>query len=141
MGYSEWFKQHAQKHKNIVEKLRKRNLSKEQIVEYFDFESMKKEEEDFCPLYAKDKKCHNIDSLNCYMCACPNFRFDDDGVKKLEDKTLFSFCAINSKDGKAGVYGVKIHQNCSLCSVPHTKEYVLEHFEYEWTKMMQKCKL
>jgi len=141
MAYSDWFDKHSQKHKKIVEKLIEKAYSKEQIIDYFDFENMKKEEIDFCPLYAKDKKCHDMESLNCYLCACPNFRFKDEGIKKIESATQFSFCAINSKDGRQGVYGEKIHQDCSKCSVPHHREYVSKHFDLDWKKMMQKCSL
>ena len=141
MAYSDWFNKHSQKHKKIVEKLLEKSYSQEQIIDYFDFENMKNEEIDFCPLYAKDKKCHDMESLNCYLCACPNFRFKDEGIKKIESATQFSFCAIESKDGRQGVYGEKIHQDCSKCSVPHHKEYVSKHFDLDWKKMMQKCSL
>jgi hypothetical protein len=141
MGYTEWFNTHAQKHKNIVSKLQKKDFTKEEIIEYFDFENMKEHEIEFCPLYAKNKKCHEMESLNCYLCACPNFRFNDDGIKKIKEATQFSFCAIESKDGRQGVYGSKIHQDCSKCSVPHHKEYVLKHFDLDWKNMMLKCAL
>jgi hypothetical protein len=141
MAYGEWFKKHANKHEHIVKKLLAQNYTKEQIVEYFDFENMKKHERDFCPLYAKDKKCHEIDLLNCYLCACPNFRFNDEGLKQVDNATQFSFCAIDSKDGRQGVYGTKIHQDCSQCSVPHHKEYVMKHFNLDWKIAMDRCKL
>jgi len=139
MGYSEWFEKHAKKHKKIVEKLQERGLDKEKILEYFCYDNMVKEEVDFCPLYAKNKKCHDMEKLNCYMCACPNFRFNDEGIDTIEDKVRYSLCAIDSPDGKAGVYGKKIHQNCSGCQVPHHKKYIEEHFDLEWKNMMQKC--
>jgi len=141
MGYSEWMQKHAKKHKQIVEKLLREGYTQEAIIEYFDFENMKEKEIEFCPLYAKNKKCHDIESLNCYLCACPNFRFSDKGIKKIEDKTEFSYCAIESKDGRQGVYGEKIHQDCSKCQVPHTKEYVTKHFDLDWQKIMQDCEI
>jgi len=141
MGYSEWMQKHAKKHKQIVEKLLREGYTQEAIIEYFDFENMKEKEIEFCPLYAKDKKCHDIESLNCYLCACPNFRFSDKGIKKIEDKTQFSYCAIESKDGRQGIYGEKIHQDCSKCQVPHTKEYVTKHFDLDWQKIMQDCEI
>ncbi len=139
MGYSNWVSKHATKHKQIVQKLLAQNYTKEMIIEYFDFENMKAKESDFCPLYAKNKKCHEIESLNCYLCSCPNFRFNDDGIKNIEAKTQYSFCAIDSKDGKQGIYGEKIHQDCSRCSVPHHKEYVEKHFDLDWMKTMKQC--
>ena len=139
MSYGEWFEQHASKHKKIVDKLVAHGYTKEQIIDYFDFENMVKEEIDFCPLYKDNKKCHEMESLNCYLCACPNFRFDDEGIKKIDAKTQYSFCAIDSKDGKQGVYGDKIHQDCSKCTVPHHKEYVQNKFDIEWKKIMKSC--
>jgi len=141
MAYKEWYGKHAQKHKLIVKKLLEKDYTQVQILEYFDFENMKKEEFDFCPLYAKDKKCHNIEKLNCYLCACPNFRFNDKGITQVDNATQFSFCAIDSKDGRQGVYGEKIHQDCSKCSVPHHEEYVEKHFDLDWKVMMKKCTL
>lgn len=139
MSYKSWFDEHAAKHKTIVDKLFRKNYTKEQIVEYFEFENMVKNETDFCPLYKENKKCHDINSLNCYLCACPNFRFNDAGVEKMDNKTKYSFCSIDSKDGKAGIYGDKIHQDCSRCTIPHHKDYVLKHFDFDWGKVMQKC--
>jgi hypothetical protein len=141
MGYNKWLREHAQKHKKIVEKLLKKNLTQDGIIEYFDFENMKNKEVDFCPLYAKNKKCHDIEELNCYLCSCPNFRFSDSGIKKLDDKTQYSYCNINSKDGRQGVYGNKIHQDCSGCQVPHTKAYVAKHFDLDWSKIMSVCEV
>ena len=141
MGYAKWLREHAKKHKKIVEKLLSKGLTKSEIIEYFDFDNMKEKERDFCPLYAQNKKCHDIKSLNCYLCSCPNFRFRDEGIKKIEDKIQCSYCNINSEDGRQGIYGNKIHQDCSRCQVPHTKEYVAKHFDLEWTKIMSVCEI
>ncbi|HHB94141.1 MAG TPA: hypothetical protein ENK88_03260, partial [Campylobacterales bacterium] len=97
MSYSSWFQSHGEKHKKIIKKLS--NLNDQELIEYFRFENMVQNEPDFCPLYAKNKKCHDMENLNCYLCACPNFRFDDNGFEKIENRTLFSKCNINSKDG------------------------------------------
>lgn len=139
MSYTSWFKEHADKHKIIVTKLVAKDYTKEQIIDYFDFDNMVKEENDFCPLYKDNKKCHDIEKLNCYLCACPNFRFDDKGIKKVEENTQFSFCDIESKDGRQGIYGDKIHQDCSKCGVPHHRSYVEKHFDLEWTNVMKQC--
>lgn len=139
MSYTSWFNEHAQKHNIIVQKLLKNGLEKEQIIDYFDFENMVQKEPDFCPLYAENKKCHDMKKLNCYLCACPNFRFKDEGFEKLEEKTKYSFCDIDSKDGRVGVYGDSIHQDCSKCSVPHHKAYVSKNFDLDWKKIMNKC--
>jgi hypothetical protein len=141
MSYKSWFDAHANKHKKIVEKLMAFGKTKEQIVDYFDFENMVKNEPDFCPLYAENQKCHDMQKLNCYLCACPNFRFSDKGIEKVEEKTKYSFCDIDCKDGKLGVYGEAIHQDCSACTVPHAKSYVEKHFDLDWKKVMSKCVL
>ncbi|MDQ7066651.1 MAG: hypothetical protein Q9M40_00825 [Sulfurimonas sp.] len=141
MSYTSWFKEHAAKHKIIVTKLMAKNYTKEQIIDYFDFENMLSAEPEFCPLYKESKKCHDMESLNCYLCACPNFRFDDAGIQKIDKNTQYSVCSIESKDGSQGLYGDAIHQDCSKCGVPHHRTYVEKHFDLEWTKAMKNCPL
>ena len=75
-----------------------------------------------------NKKCHDIEELNCYLCTCPNFRLEK----------IKSTCAINSKDG--GHIKAKdgfVHQDCSKCSVPHNKEYVKNNFHKDWQVIMK----
>ena len=139
MGYTTWFNKHADKHKKIVDKLLKKNYSKEQIIEYFDFDNMVKEELDFCPLYKDNKKCHDMESLNCYLCACPNFRFSDEGLGEYNGFKILSKCDINNGEEFAGK-GV-IHHDCSSCSVPHHKSFVEKTFDLDWKKIMSKCSL
>jgi len=139
MSYSDWFDAHAKKHKIIVDKLVDSNYTKEQIIEYFDFDNMVKEENDFCPLYKDNKKCHDMDSLNCYLCACPNFRFSDDGLGTYNEFSILSKCDINNGEKFMG-NGV-IHQDCSSCSVPHHKSYVEKNFNLDWREIMKECKL
>ena len=124
MSYQMWHEKHGQKHKNIVEKFF--NLTDDEIIEYFDFENMKVKEKDFCVLYEKNKKCHEIENLNCYLCACPNFRVD---ISK-------SYCDIDSKDGGTIITKDFIHQDCSKCIVPHRKEFVKEVFHRDWNSIM-----
>jgi len=140
MTYGEWFEAHARKHRAVVEKLLAKGMDKDAIIDYFDFENMVKAEPDFCPLYAEKRKCHDMEKLNCYLCACPNFRFNDDGLAAKEGKTVYSTCAIDSKDGKAAVYGDAIHQDCSACTVPHRRDYIEKVFETAWEKMMARCR-
>ena len=49
MSYQSWFISHGKKHKAIVEKLS--NLNDNELIEYFRYENMVKNEPDFCPLY------------------------------------------------------------------------------------------
>ena len=146
MSYIAWFNEQAGKHKTVMKKLLAEGLSRDEIIAYFDFENMLKKEPDFCPLYKEKnedgtigKKCHNMESLNCYLCACPNFRFNDKGFEKRDDKTVFSRCAIDSKDGTQGVYGDAIHQDCSKCTVPHHVSYIQKHYDEEWKTIMKEC--
>ncbi|WP_345979842.1 hypothetical protein [Sulfurimonas sp. HSL3-2] len=141
MSYIDWYEKHAVKHKKIIDKLTAQGYGKEQIIEYFEYENMAKNEKEFCPLYERGDKCHDTDYLNCYFCACPHFRFKDDGVEKIGSKTKYSFCSIESKNGAEGVYGDAIHQDCSKCLVPHTKKYVTKNFDLSWKKVMSDCQL
>ena len=135
MSYSSWFEAHGDKHRAIMRKLE--HLSDDEVISYFRFENMVQKEPDFCPLYAKKRKCHDIEELNCYLCACPNFRFKEDGFKSEEGKTLFSYCGINSKDGARYESEDTIHQNCAGCLVPHHETYIKKHFSRDWFEIMK----
>ncbi len=135
MSYSRWFKEHGDKHRVILEKLK--DLDDDEIIKYFRFDNMVKNEPDFCPLYKDNKKCHNIELLNCYLCACPNFRFSDSGFGKQSSKTVYSYCHINSKDGDRFETDSDIHQDCSKCLVPHDEAYIKKYFSRDWFLSMQ----
>jgi hypothetical protein len=135
MSYSTWFASHGQKHKNIMKKLE--GLSDDEVITYFRFENMVKKEPDFCLLYKENKKCHEMEVLNCYLCACPNFRFNDEGLSQEENKVLYSSCDIKSKDGAQFVSDDAVHQDCSGCTVPHHEAYIRNHFSRDWFEVMQ----
>jgi len=135
MSYSKWFEAHGKKHAAIMRKLS--HLSDEEVIAYFRFEHMVEHEPDFCPLYAENRKCHEMKDLNCYLCACPNFRFNDAGFEQKEGKTLYSTCAIDSKDGDQYISDDAIHQNCAGCTVPHHENYIRKHFKRNWFEIMQ----
>jgi len=116
------------------------HLRDEEVIAYFRFENMVKKEPDFCPLYKENRKCHDIEELNCYLCACPNFRFDDNGLEEIDGKSLKSRCAIDSEEGSRFIGKDAIHQDCSGCLVPHTFSYILKHFSREWREVMSECK-
>lgn len=127
MTYQSWHEAHAKKHQQLLKKLS--HLNDEELIDYFDFENMVVKEPDFCPLYKENKKCHDMENLNCYFCACPNFR--------VEEKQ--STCSIKSKDGGSSkAPDGFIHQDCSKCTVPHTKEYIKANFKRDWLKVMNK---
>jgi len=139
MSYLEWFETHANKHHVIVQKLCTQNYTKNQIIDYFDFENMVKNEPDFCLLYEKKQKCHNLKALNCFLCACPNFRFNDKGLRIEKGVTCKSECSIGSKKSGVFVYENVAHIDCSACIVPHTKAYISKHFDVSWSTIMQEC--
>jgi Zn-finger protein len=126
LSYQEWTIQHSVKHKNIINKLN--GLNDDDIISYFDFDNMVIQEPDFCLLYSTNTKCHDIDTLNCYLCACPYFRLTN----------TKSSCSINAKDSdtikdKDGF----IHQDCSKCTIPHHTPYIKKHFHKDWSYIMK----
>jgi len=131
-----WFENHAQKHAKIMQKLT--HLSDDEVIAYFRYENMVENEPDFCPLYAQGKKCHEMERLNCYLCACPNFRFNDAGFNTSEQTPLKSYCNIDSADGSQIEGRSGIHQNCAGCTVPHHESYIKELFQRNWRRVMQK---
>ncbi|MBD3824631.1 MAG: hypothetical protein IE916_09005 [Epsilonproteobacteria bacterium] len=141
MTYQEWYDSHAVKHEAIVAKLLACEYSDAQIIDYFVFENMVQKESDFCLLYATNTKCHDIEYLNCYFCACPHFRFSDTGLATHENTTQFSRCEINAKEGKLAAYGDALHQDCSACHIPHTRQYIQKKFTYKWHDAMKRCRL
>ncbi len=137
MTYLDWFEAHAAKHRALVDKLLKRGYCAEMIVEYFDFDNMVDAEPKFCPLYAQRRKCHEMERLNCYLCACPNFRFNDAGLRRQGAYLIKSECVLNN--GSTFGSGTVVHHDCSGCTVPHHAGYVREHFDTDWKAVMRDC--
>ncbi|RXI28459.1 hypothetical protein [Aliarcobacter trophiarum] len=135
MTYEEWFKSQAKLHKTIMNKLNDKSIG--EIIEYFRYENMKINEPDFCPLYKKNKKCHEMENLNCYLCACPYFVFNDNGILKQNEKTLYSFCSINSKNGSTFEGEDYIHHDCSNCTIPHKEKFIKKRFNKDWLEIMK----
>lgn len=139
MSYFSWFVEHDQKHRQIIQKLNEQGLSPNEIIHYFIFENMFENEPKFCLLYANKQKCHNLKYLNCYMCACPHFRFNDEGIEQKEGVLVKSYCSIDSKKASRFLYGGVEHLDCSKCSVPHTKAFIEKYFDVSWHKIMKNC--
>jgi len=137
MGYLQWFEAHAHKHSLIVNRLVRKGFSDEAIIDYFDFDNMVTAEPHFCPLYAQQQKCHDMLQLNCYLCACPNFRFNDDGIRRQEISLVKSECQIDK--GTPFLYDDIIHQDCSSCTVPHHRSYIKKYFSTDWKRIMKSC--
>ena len=135
MTYEAWFRTHGEKHREIMKKLK--TLSDEEVIAYFRFENMREKEPDFCPLYAEGKKCHEMEVLNCYLCACPHFRFNDKGLFQENEKTHYSDCSINAKEGKQFVSETAVHQDCSNCLLPHKESFIKKIFTRDWFKIMK----
>ena len=138
MTYLSWFEDFASKHDKLTQRLVHQGLSQEEIIHYFRFENMVQKEPTFCELYKTNTKCHDMEVLNCYLCACPNFRFFQKPQKK-EDKLLHSTCSIDSKDGTIFEHENNQHQDCSSCQVPHHESYINKHFSLQWKAIMKDC--
>ncbi|MDD5052189.1 MAG: hypothetical protein PHO27_05585 [Sulfuricurvum sp.] len=139
MTYTDWFQIHTKKHRAIVNRLSAEKLTPEQIVEYFEFDNMVYYESDFCLLYTTKTKCHDIPHLNCYWCACPHFRFDDNALPNIEKITVYSHCAINAPLGKVFHHESSLHHDCSDCTIPHESKVILKNFSIDWKDTMKKC--
>ncbi len=139
MSYASWFQAHGEKHRHIVSGLTAQGLSAKEIIEYFDFENMVKREPEFCTLYAQKKKCHDMEKLNCYLCACPHFRFNDDPKPDYEGKSRYSSCSIDAKEGNTVEHANALHHDCSGCTLPHHRSYIEKHFDFEWFNVMREC--
>lgn len=139
MTYKEWFDSHAAKHRVILEKLS--HLSDAEVIAYFRFENMVEKESDFCLLYTDNKKCHDILHLNCYLCACSHFRFNDAGIDTVEHRIRYSLCSIESFDGERFITDTAIHQNCAGCTVPHDEKFIAKVFDRDWSNIMKKSPL
>ncbi len=131
MTYSEWFEAHAAKHAKLMRKLESKSM--EEVLDYFEYENLSQCEPDFCPLFAEGKKCHDMEHLNCYLCACPEFRFDDAAP------VVKSWCAIDARAGKRFTYAGVSHQDCSDCLLPHTRGYIRKQFDRDWRRIMHRC--
>ena len=130
MTYKQWYDAHGRKTNKILQKLQQQNYTKLEIIDYFLYENMVINEKNFCPLYEKSIKCHNLESLNCLFCGCPFIRFDDNN----------SYCSIDAKDGKV----IKLsdntsHQDCSNCTIPHKNSFIIKYFKYDWFEIMRDC--
>lgn len=137
MTYTQWFDAHALKHAVIMNKLT--GVSDAEVLKYFRFENMVINEPSFCLLYADNKKCHEIDELNCYWCACPYFRFNDTGFSTQKGLTLYSRCSIESKEGLQFVSDKSIHQDCTNCLIPHGENILQKEFNRNWRITMEEA--
>ncbi len=134
MKYIDWYKEHLLKHQVIIEQIKDEGIN--EIIDYFEYENMQSLHKDFCPLFEQGIKCHNIKKLNCYLCGCPYFRFDDNGLHVDENKNIvYSYCI---KDlGDKFIANGKTHHDCSKCTLPHTKKFINDNFDIDWSMIMK----
>jgi len=134
MGYREWFERHGAKHRAIVDRLS--HLSDAELIAYFRYDNMALHEPD--SLYAKGTKCHEMEDLNCYLCACPHFRFDDAGLGMEAEGVRKSLCAINARDARSLAHDGVIHCDCSACLLPHRESFIANVFDRNWFAIMER---
>jgi hypothetical protein len=79
-----------------------------------------------------------MEELNCYLCACPYFRFTENPLEK-EGKRIHSHCSIDAKDGAVFEHENNIHHDCSGCLVPHHESYIKKNFDLSWFETMKEC--
>ena len=131
MTYSEWYSQHHAKRITIQQKLEGWGLTPAQVIDYFSYDNMRVHEPSFCPLYAHSTKCHDIPSLNCYLCACPHFKCSDTPLHTTPDgQKVLSTCSINSRHATTFTVDNNSHCDCSSCTIPHTAKAALKHYEH-----------
>ncbi len=102
----------------------------DEIVNATSFDFRRNYFQKACPYYSMYPitKCHDLDDLNCFLCACPNYASD-----KLEGG-----CNINGAGGK-----VTYHENlpvgevwdCSDCSINHHRENVKSYIRTNFSSL------
>ena len=117
MTYTEWEEAHKKKRDGVLSRLT--HLSAKEVEEYFLYRNMSINEPDFCGLYKDNKKCHDIEDLNCFLCGCPFFIYEDKGLFVEGGVTTYSTCSINAKEGSQFLSGNSVHQDCTNCTIPH----------------------
>jgi len=124
MTYNEWSKDEVARRNTVITKLKAQEFSTSEIVEYFNFENMVKNEPNYCPLYATSTKCHDREKLNCFFCGCPYFTYSDKGISQRSQKTVYSKCELNAIKSSEFTTETAIHLDCSNCEIPHRLPFV-----------------
>jgi len=130
MTYSSWLDDNRKKVAAIRGRLDKLGYTPEAVVAYFDYDNMRVQEPTHCPLYESGTKCHDISELNCYLCGCPFFLFNDTAPYKVENGLeYYSKCAVDSRKAGEFIHDNKVHCNCAGCVVPHSKSVALANYD------------
>jgi dUTP pyrophosphatase len=92
----------------------------QKIIKEFNFLNRKNKHPNECPCY-KDKPCHNLPELNCFLCYCPEYKSKIEGG-----------CKINNPNGK-WLFNEKLPKgkiwDCSNCDYPHREEIVEKYLK------------
>jgi len=104
----------------LVKRLRLKDC--DSILTVFEYDRLKEIESSFCPLFAEGIKCHSMEYLNCYFCACPHYIVDDSTY----------ICSINSRFAKY----VENILDCSECKVPHKRGFVKKMLKNSTKKLI-----
>ncbi len=121
---SKWYKDFIAKRNYIIEKY---NLkTPEQIASFFIYKNLKEKEPNFCPLFPKNEKCHDMkeEDLNCFYCACPFYNYEIWD----EEKKIFGACLLSESEGIRNQYG---YWDCTNCTLSHTSEFVIKKLKGE----------
>lgn len=94
--------------KEIIEK----RINK--LIEEWDFERRKESNSEECICYKQDKKCHNIEDLNCLFCFCPYYNTQLAEGKCNITSPMARY--IDNHDGKI--------LDCGDCDLMHRKENI-----------------
>ena len=124
MGYDEWYRSFVSARAQILSSLETNDI--ETAAEYFEYDRLSLSHPSFCPLFEKGQRCHDMQKLNCFFCACPYFVYDDNGLYEKEGKTVYSRCSINAPEGREFVGADSIHQDCSGCIIPHKRAFIIK---------------
>lgn len=102
---------------NLANEIISKNVK--EIIDSWDFDLRKKTNPNGCLCYQEDKKCHDIENLNCFFCYCPNYdrTINEGGCKINNPKGKY----IDGKDGKIW--------DCSNCDFPHVKDNAIKLLE------------
>ena len=128
MTYSKWQLENLNKRSKLQRKLESWGLNHKEVIDYFNYDNMVKNQPEYCGLYADNTKCHDMENLNCYLCACPHFVVHEPPAS-VNDTIVHSGCSVNSKFAAEFQTDKDIHCDCSNCTVPHTVSVALKHYE------------
>jgi hypothetical protein len=92
------------------------------IIHETDYKTRSKKHPDSCPCYNSSGSCHiDIESLNCFLCACPNYSLPMPGFCKIDSPFKKNFIDNNIPGGFV--------LDCSDCIIPHFQGYLRTYLE------------